>query len=273
MAEDEELAFGRACDVVGEVGCVPSGVVEVAPRGLRFGMLQDLEERSIVRLRREDFESVVHGGDPVSRSLKAGYRAKGLGTVIVEHLFGTAGETHPVAISLSAGALGLPDEIRKSKDRKAADRLAGWATEVLRGLTSRTEAVYGAIAVEETLPTPSALRAGHSIGSLPFLSAVLPVAVLGKFHSAFGRTRPVDWAHGSFFPSGTSFVTGVHLHLIGPLVLPAGVAGDRGLLCGVAGVAKVARNRGVWSGQDLRLVISSVAVGRTLCRSPTTPKS
>jgi hypothetical protein len=208
VAEDEELAFGRACDVAGEFGCVPSDVVEIAPRGLRFAMLQDLEERSIVRLRREDFESVVHGGDPVSRSLKAGYRAKGLGTVIVEHLFGTEVETHPVAISLSADALGLPDEIRKPKDRKAAYRLASWATEVLRELTSRTEAVYGAIGVEETLPTPSALRAGYSIGNLPFLSAVLPDAVLGKFHSAFGRLQPVDWEHGSFFPSGTSFVAG-----------------------------------------------------------------
>ncbi|WP_134116852.1 hypothetical protein [Kribbella kalugense] len=168
-------------------------------------MVQDLEDRSIVRLGGAEFESVVRGGDPVSRALKAGYRGKGLGTVIVEHLFGTEVETHPVAVSLSAGALGLPEGLWTLKDRKAAYKLAGWASDVLRDLTSRTGAVYGSIAIEETLPTPSALRASHSISSLPFLSTKLPAVVLDKFHTAFSRTQPVAWPHGIFFPGWTPF--------------------------------------------------------------------
>lgn len=205
-AEDDEQAFGRACDIAVEFGCTPSGVVELAPRGRPFAMLQDLADRSTVELTGAEFESAVHGGDPVSRPLKAGYRAKG--TVIVEHLYGTEVEAHPVAISLSAGALGLPQELWRSKDRKAAYKLAAWATDVLRELTARTGAVYGSIAVEETLPTPSALRAGHAISSLPFLSASLPSTVVHKFQTAFNQTKPVNWTHGTFFPGWHPFANG-----------------------------------------------------------------
>ena len=208
VAENEELTFGRACDTVGELGLVPSGVVEVAPRGRQFGMVQDLEDRSTVLLGPVEFESMLHGGDPVSRSLKAGYRGGRLGAVVVEHLFGTDGEAHPVAVSVSADALGLPEELWKAKDRKAAYKLAGWATDVLRRLAGRTGAVYGAIAVEETLPTPSALRTGASIAGLPFLSAELPASVLDKFHAAFGRTQPVHWAEGTLFPGWKPFAQG-----------------------------------------------------------------
>jgi len=126
----------------------------------------------------------------------------------VEHLFGTDGEAHPVAVSVSADALGLPEELWKAKDRKAAYKLAGWATDVLRRLAGRTGAVYGAIAVEETLPTPSALRTGASIAGLPFLSAELPASVLDKFHAAFGRTQPVHWAEGTLFPGWKPFAQG-----------------------------------------------------------------
>ncbi|MEV4264480.1 hypothetical protein [Kribbella sp. NPDC049584] len=171
-ADDEEWVFGRACDVAGEFGCVPTGVAEEWP------------------------------------AKKVWYRRKGLGTVIVERLFGTESETHPVAISSSAGALGWPEELWTAKDRKAAYKLAGWATDVLRDLSSRTAAVYGAIAVEETLPTPSALRAGISIGSLPFLSAGLPTAVHDKFHAALGRTQTVDWPNGTFFPGWRPYTRG-----------------------------------------------------------------
>jgi hypothetical protein len=205
VAQDEEMAFGRACDVANEFGCVPSGVIEASPRGRSFRMVQDLEDRWTARLGFGELDSMVHGRDPVSRSLKAGYRGKGLGTVIVEHLFGTEAETHPVAVSLSAGALGLPDELRKPKDRKAAYKLAGWATDVLRELTARTGALYGSIAVEETLPTPSALRAGTPISSLPFLSAKLPPAVLHALRTAFPQTQPISWPHGTFFPSWKPF--------------------------------------------------------------------
>ncbi|TDW76369.1 hypothetical protein EV653_1515 [Kribbella pratensis] len=171
-ADDEELVFGRACDVAGEFGCVLTGVAEEWP------------------------------------AKKVGYHRKGLGTVIVERLFAAEGETHPVAISLSARELGWPEALWTAKDRKAAYKLAGWATDVLRELTARTGALYGSIAVEETLPTPSALRAGISISSLPFLSAELPTAVFDKFYAAFSRTQPVEWPHGTFFPDWKPFTKG-----------------------------------------------------------------
>ncbi|MGW5191663.1 hypothetical protein ACWEOO_20610 [Kribbella sp. NPDC004138] len=208
VAENEEVAFGRSCDVVDEFGCLPSGIVEVASRGQRFAMVQDLEDRSVVQLSAADFESMVHGRNPVARSLKAGYRGRGLGTVVVEHLLGTEAETHPVAVSVSAGALGIPAGLWRSKDRRSAYKLAGRATDVLRELASRTGAAYGAIAVEETLPTPSALRDGALIGSLPFLSANLPIRVQDKFRAAFGRTQAVNWADGTFFPGWEPFAGG-----------------------------------------------------------------
>lgn len=187
VAGNDEVAFGQACDTAAEFGCTPSGAVEVAPRGRPFVMLQDLEDRATVQLGGADLDSMVHGQHPVSRPLKAGYRAKPWGTTIVEHLLGTEAEPHPVAISSSAGALGWPEELWTAKDRKAAYRLAAWATDVLRDLTARTGALYGSIAVEETLPTPTALRAGTPISSLPFLSANLPPGVLRAFHTAFPK--------------------------------------------------------------------------------------
>lgn len=205
VAGNDEVAFGQACDTAAEFGCTPSGAVEVAPRGRPFVMLQDLEDRATVQLGGADLDSMVHGQHPVSRPLKAGYRAKPWGTTIVEHLLGTEAEPHPVAISLSAGALGWPDELWTAKDRKTAYRLAAWATDVLRDLTARTGALYGSIAVEETLPTPTALRAGTPISSLPFLSANLPPGVLRAFHTAFPKTQPTNWPHGTFFPAWKPF--------------------------------------------------------------------
>jgi hypothetical protein len=209
VASDDEVAFGQACDTAVEYGCTPSGVVEVAPRGRPFAMLQDLEDRSTAQLSGAEFESMVHGAGSESRPLKAGYRAKRLGTVIIEHLFGTEKEPHPVAISLSAGALGWPEDPWTSKDRKAAYKLADWATDVLRDLTARTGALYGSIAIEETLPTPTALRAGTPISTLPFLSTKLAPAVLRTFHTAFPQTHPVNWPHGTFFPAWHPFARGV----------------------------------------------------------------
>ncbi|MFC6157076.1 hypothetical protein [Kribbella jiaozuonensis] len=200
VASDDELAFGQACDTAIEFGCTSSGVVEIAPRGRAFAMLQDLEDRSTEHLSGAEFDSMVHGAHPMSRPLKAGFRRKGIGTVIVEHLLGTATEPHPVAISLSAGALGWPEELSTAKDRKAAYRLAVWATDVLRDLTARTGALYGSIAVEETLPTPTALSTGTPLSTQPFLSTNLPPAVLRAFQAACPQSHPTPWPHGTFFP-------------------------------------------------------------------------
>jgi hypothetical protein len=200
--EDEESVFGRACDVVVAAGCVPAGAVESAPRGQRYAMLQDLDDRSTAQLGTDAFELAVHGRDPVLRPLKAGYRIKGWGTVVVEHLFGTEGETHPVAVSLAADRLGFPDSTWKASDRKAARRLAEWATGVLRELTVSTGAVYGAIGVEETLPTPSALRAGVPAGSVVFVGSALPDGVLARFRAALPG---VPWPTGEFFPGWHPF--------------------------------------------------------------------
>ncbi|GAA0942428.1 hypothetical protein GCM10009554_34910 [Kribbella koreensis] len=199
--EDEESVFGRACDVVVAAGCAPAGVVESAPRGRQYAMLQDLDDRSTAQLGADAFDAVVHGRDPVLRPLKAGYRVKGWGAVIVEHLLGTEKEMHPVAVSLAADRLGLPDSSWKASDRKAARRLAQWATGVLRELTVGTGAVYGAIGVEETLPTPSALRSGAPVGTVVFVASALP-----DVQALFGAAVPgVQWPTGEFFPGWHPF--------------------------------------------------------------------
>ncbi|MFI5713037.1 hypothetical protein [Kribbella sp. NPDC051620] len=199
--EDEESVFGRACDVVAAAGCVPAGVVQSAPRGQQYAMLQDLDDRSTAQLDADAFETAVHGRDPVLRPLEAGYRSKRWGTVVVEHLFGTEGEKHPVAVSLAADRLGLPDSTWKASDRKAARRLAEWATGVLRELTLSTGAMYGAIGVEETLPTPSALRAGEPAGSVVYVGSALP-GVQARFRAA---VPGVQWPTGEFFPGWHPF--------------------------------------------------------------------
>lgn len=167
--EEEESVFERANEVVVELGCVAIGVVDG----------------------------------------KVGYGCKGRGKVIVERLNWAAdGEKSPVAVSLSARALGWPEDLWKPADRKAARSLARWSAGVLRELAGRCGAVYGGIGVEESLPTPAGLRAGEPIGRLVYVSASVPDIVSGQFRAAFGSGASVRWPHGEFFAGWQPFAEG-----------------------------------------------------------------
>jgi hypothetical protein len=173
--EEEESVFEWANDVAVELGCVATGAVDVAAGG---------------------------------QAVKVGYGRKGRGKVIVERLHRTDGEKRPVAVSLSAGALGWLEGLWKSEDRKAAQSLARWSTGVLRELAGRCGAVYGGIGVEETLPTPAGLPAGDPIGRLVFVSASVPDTVIDQFRAAFGPGANVLWPHREFFAGWHPFGSG-----------------------------------------------------------------
>ncbi|WP_328992576.1 hypothetical protein OG394_39910 [Kribbella sp. NBC_01245] len=189
--DDEESVFGRACDVAVELGCRPSGVARLAPRGEPFELVHDLEATT-EQLAAAAFETAVHGGGPL-RAVKAGFQSKAWGTVIVEHTLGPAAEPHPTAISLS-GDLLSPLESQSRSERRAAQKLSEWSVEVLRELSARCSARYGTIAVEVSMPTPAGLRAGERLQGDIFVAAEID-----RFRAAFGPVGGVVWPQGEFF--------------------------------------------------------------------------
>lgn len=160
----ERECFAALCRLVEAMGCAPNGAVEVAPWDAKFELRSDLAGRSaILDVKPERFARIVAGEDEEGRAVRAGYRRKGGGLVLVEYLAASGDDRHPIAVSVSADGLGIPIGLWRKSERASAARLADWATNVLREATVGCGVWYGAIGVEYSLATPSELATGAAL--------------------------------------------------------------------------------------------------------------
>lgn len=208
---DEMRCFATMCEVAEAADCTPSGILEVAPWDVEFEDRSDLAGR----LARLDgvpaYRSTMTGDRSLGRPVRAGFRHRRHGIVVVEYLYARAGDRHPVAVSLGAGPLGLPIELWRKPERAAAERLAAWSVDILRDAASRCRAAFGGIGVEFTLGTPRSLVDGASLlASESYVSRVVLDSddeLRRALRSDFGDAEQI-WDDGEFYSGWAPFNTG-----------------------------------------------------------------
>ncbi|MBP2337290.1 hypothetical protein JOF41_003468 [Saccharothrix coeruleofusca] len=123
---------------------------------------------------------------------------------MVEYLHNRHEDRHPIAVSISAGALGWPEQLRDRSQRLSGRRLEKWAVKLLRAMASRCDPWYGTVDVEYSLPTPSALKVGKaSLSPQVFVSRHAGTTVLEAFDEAFAETAKTEWDSGQFYSGST----------------------------------------------------------------------
>jgi len=154
----EADVFARMGDLLVRNGCEPLGLVETVPWDREFEYVSDLAEViDSAHLDRARFRRVVAGDDPARRPVRAGYTQRSTGTTVLEYLGAAPGDRHPVAVSVSAGALGIPPQLWSRADRAAARKLADRTRDLLAEAALECQAGYGGIGVELSLASPARL--------------------------------------------------------------------------------------------------------------------
>jgi hypothetical protein len=208
--QSEDVTFAKLCELVQRHGCVPLNRVQTVPRDRTFEWISDLADvMSEVDTDRAGFADLVVGADPARRPVRAGFSHKKFGTVLVEYLGAPAGERHPMAVSLGAGALGLPEQLWSRADRSAADKIVRWSKAILEDMTETNPVRYGAIGVEFTLATPAHLG-DDSLGLTTelFVSGELLAtapAVDAGLRDLFGAVGLTEWRKGLFVAGWAPF--------------------------------------------------------------------
>lgn len=205
-AEQPEIdTFAAMCAVAGQHGCEPTGLVQTGPRDQEFDFVSELgDAQKLQKVASPERVRLISGEDPALRVVAAEYSHPEFGLVTVEYLLRHHGDRHPIAVTPSAGPLGLPPEIWSEDDQRGARKLAQWSRALFESATSGCDPLYGAIAVERTLPGPSELRAGNIE-----LYAELYVAerLLERSPEASERLRAAylgdetEWEKGRFYAS------------------------------------------------------------------------
>lgn len=211
--QPEHECFAALCRLVEGMGCVANGSVEVAPWDASFELRSDLAGRSaILDVKPDRFSRIVAGEDHSGRAVRAGYKRKGGGLVLVEYLAARGDDRHPVAVSVSADGLGVPADLWRKAERTSAARLADWATEVLRESTVQCGVWYGAIGVEYSLATPSELASGAAmLPSEVFVSRELTDSdtdLEKALSDAFRGGGIFEWPMGWFYSGWAPFNSG-----------------------------------------------------------------
>jgi hypothetical protein len=156
--QPEEITFAQLGGLLLQRGCEPLNTAQVLPWESRFEYISDLAEvLEVVHLDPPEFARVVAGEDASRRPVRAGYTRRGVGTIVVEYLGASPSDRHPIAISMSSGALGFPPHLWSSQDRSRARKLARWSTDLLEAVVSALPVPYGAIGEEFTLASPARL--------------------------------------------------------------------------------------------------------------------
>ncbi|MFC4059657.1 hypothetical protein ACFOWE_15235 [Planomonospora corallina] len=205
----EAVTFAALCSIMPEVGCSPVGALEVAPIGLPFDLLADLgASRRVVKASGDGLRALLAGEDADLRVVKAAFSHRTFGLVVVEYILKYGPDRHPVGVTTSAGALGMPDFTWSKSDRRKGRSLAAWSAEVLRAAVQRCKPLYGAIGVEFSLPTPRRLVVDHEL--LPtevYLSRRL-LDGGAQSGAAFRRLFPraSHWDDGTFFAAWGPYV-------------------------------------------------------------------
>ena len=209
----EERSFAAFCDLARQAGCRPTGRVEVAPWDVPFEYRSDLADIAAqLTLDPARLTTVLAGQDTARRAVRAGFIHRTHGIAVVEYLPAPAPDRHPIGLSVSAGALGIPEHLHARTDRSAARTLARWTTTLLREASARCDAEYGGIGVELRLGTPGQLRAGSAtIPSELFVSHRLLTAdpaLESALRAGFSPATQTTWPHGAFFTGWRPFSRG-----------------------------------------------------------------
>jgi hypothetical protein len=196
--------FALTCDVVQELNCTPLGLIEVGPSDQEFELLSDLgTAREILKPSPARYVQIIAGQAPELRALRVAYRHRKFGKVIVEYQQRIGPGMHPICVSLSAGPLGIPESLWSASQRRSTYAIAEWSCSVLEMTVLRCDALYGAIGVELSLPTPWQLwNKKPRLATELFVSRRLmdaSVLLEGKLRQAFSGGKVSDWQNGLFF--------------------------------------------------------------------------
>ncbi|AUI59060.1 hypothetical protein [Amycolatopsis sp. BJA-103] len=169
-----EAVFGTMVQLVR--GSVESSAryVEVAPRSA-----VDDESVEVQRVLAEiDFgENGVPADlptDPGQVPIRAYVRTKRFGPIVIERVMvfdRTLRERQAVEAHLADDELGIPPGLWSGKDRRRALARYDWASELFKQVCVRSDALYGHLANEATLPTPAQIHDGLRVEGAVFLSA------------------------------------------------------------------------------------------------------
>ncbi|MFI6503813.1 hypothetical protein [Nonomuraea typhae] len=192
----EEDSFAGLCAAALSKGCVSDGVVEMAPWDAGFE-LSSLVGRTWPRSGTDPSRQYAEG-----RIVEAVLSVKRYGPVVATYQYAPPGERHPVHLTMSARALGWPDELLSKQDRHAAAAMAAWTRSLLEEACRRCDPAYAGIGVEFWLPTPSQL-AGDQLPSEVYVSRRLLPADLA---ACFEGGQIVQWEHGVFHSGCAPFI-------------------------------------------------------------------
>jgi hypothetical protein len=212
----ERAAFGAVCRAVEERGGAPNGLVDTAPRGASFEAVSDLAEViDHLRVDPARFAALVHGtagegadGDGEVDVVRAGYTAAPVGTAVVTYDPAGAAEAHPVTVLADSGTLGMPDDSWSGRDRRAAARVGRWARDLLRASCAAIDPLYGALAIEESLPAPSLLATYGDRLTTVYVSGRLLTAsprMAERLRECYAGGDVVEWENGVFLSGWAPF--------------------------------------------------------------------
>lgn len=209
----EHDTLACVCRTIEDLGGVSTNLIEVAPRERDFEYLSDLAGvKEIQRVDPARRAALLAGRDDRLRVLRSEFSHPKFGQVIAEWLPRTGAGRHPVGISLSAGPLGIPDELWSAKDRRQARVIAAWVTTFLERVALDCAVLYGGIEVEGKLPTPAELAArengGERLTTLLFVSAELlgrAAELEGHLRQVFAGGEVLHWDNGIFLSGWRPF--------------------------------------------------------------------
>lgn len=207
---DEVETFAHLHAAALSADCSVSGPLEVVLRDLEFELVSDLgDAKHLVDVDEPQRLQLVTGGDQDVRVLREGFVHKRHGTVLAEYMLRIGRGRHPLALNLAAAALGVPEWLWTVRERKRAFELADWSRGALRLVVEACDALYGAVAVERTLPTPESLASRDA--TLPtelYVSGRLLSRSPGLdkgLRSAYADGDVFDWGTGAFFSGWAPF--------------------------------------------------------------------
>jgi hypothetical protein len=191
--------------VARDLGCDPVNLVEVAPKDRDFELLADLgDARTIEKVSPIRRAQLVAGQDPALRVIRARYSHREFGKVIVNYELRHGSGPHPIGVTVSADALGYPEDDWSASMRRSACALDDWSRDVLRAAAAKCDPLYGAIGVEFSLSPPQELMASTQPGLTTqlFVSRHLldeDRRLDPKLREAFSGAEITDWNEGIFY--------------------------------------------------------------------------
>ena len=229
---DPEDAFFAVCEEIEAAGATASGVFEIvhAASFPPFAMISDLAPRPEViqidvhKSKTETWKRLVAAQKPEVQVLRAAFEIPKVGPAIVtfEPIPDNLGlhSQHPVAVTISGELLSMPAHVALSRrEQRWAAFTAQFLLSVFRSVCEAHNPLYGAILVEQSLPTPQQLIKGNArLSTEVFVSnrllAMDPALErdLGIFFAAGSSQR---WATGIFF-SGWAVFSGKSVLLMPP---------------------------------------------------------